>query len=202
MQAENYLIVQAGDGITLPLFWDGTTLRRSVGLINFNVPVSSTPGAPTVYSFSTFPFTVPAIGSSTILHLVSPSPYPGAIGDVGVLGITGTFKVLNIDAPGSNITIETVASNYIGQNFLGTPSVNFTVTNDPGSTGGPFNEIPAATVMDYYHDQIWYAQGRSVRSRGSGRRPFGHPLAPLPGFGASCDRESTVPGRRQLLCAD
>lgn len=48
-QAENYLIIQAGDyfhpgapipgktdatGHTLPLFWDGTTLRRSIGITN------------------------------------------------------------------------------------------------------------------------------------------------------------------------
>lgn len=30
-QGEEFLIVQAGDGTTLPLFWDGTTLRRSTG---------------------------------------------------------------------------------------------------------------------------------------------------------------------------
>src|SRR5256885_5858484 len=33
-QAEKYLIIQAGDDLTLPLFWDGTTLRRSVGITN------------------------------------------------------------------------------------------------------------------------------------------------------------------------
>lgn len=32
LQAEEFLIIQAGDGVTLPLFWDGTTLRRSNGL--------------------------------------------------------------------------------------------------------------------------------------------------------------------------
>lgn len=31
-QAEEFLIMQAGDGVTLPLFWDGNTLRRSNGL--------------------------------------------------------------------------------------------------------------------------------------------------------------------------
>lgn len=33
-QAENYMIIQAGDGSTLPLFWDGTTLRMSKGIID------------------------------------------------------------------------------------------------------------------------------------------------------------------------
>jgi hypothetical protein len=31
-QTEQFLIIQAGDGITLPLFWDNVTLRRSNGL--------------------------------------------------------------------------------------------------------------------------------------------------------------------------
>lgn len=31
-QAENYLVIQAGDYVTLPLFWDGATLWRSVGI--------------------------------------------------------------------------------------------------------------------------------------------------------------------------
>jgi len=31
-QAEEFLIIQAGDGVTLPLFWDGATLRRSNGI--------------------------------------------------------------------------------------------------------------------------------------------------------------------------
>ena len=38
-QAENYLVIQAGDYLTtspptLPLFWNGTTLRRSIGITN------------------------------------------------------------------------------------------------------------------------------------------------------------------------
>lgn len=35
VQGEQFLIIQAGDYTTLPLFWDGTTMRRSVGI---NVP--------------------------------------------------------------------------------------------------------------------------------------------------------------------
>ena len=36
-QAELFLIIQAGDGVTLPLIWDGAILRRSRGLIT-NAP--------------------------------------------------------------------------------------------------------------------------------------------------------------------
>jgi hypothetical protein len=42
-QAEQFLVVQAGDGVTLPLFWDGTTLRRSRGITNTAV-APGTPG--------------------------------------------------------------------------------------------------------------------------------------------------------------
>lgn len=32
-QAEEFMVIQAGDYVTLPLIWDGVTLRRSVGII-------------------------------------------------------------------------------------------------------------------------------------------------------------------------
>lgn len=71
-QGEDFLIIQAGDGVTLPLIWDGALLRRSVGIIGIhNVP---------------------------------------GVAPAGVL---------------------------------------------------PYNEIPAATCMDYYQGRIWYAQGRT-----------------------------------------
>jgi hypothetical protein len=44
VQANKYLIIQAGDNVTLPLFWDGVTLRRSKGITNQAVP----PGTPGV----------------------------------------------------------------------------------------------------------------------------------------------------------
>jgi hypothetical protein len=43
-QGENFLVLQAGDLVTLPLFWNGTTLRRSKGITNPAVP----PGTPGV----------------------------------------------------------------------------------------------------------------------------------------------------------
>ena len=42
-QAEQFMIIQAGDNVTLPLFWDGTTLRRSLGITNTAV-APGTPG--------------------------------------------------------------------------------------------------------------------------------------------------------------
>jgi len=43
VQAEQFLIIQAGDNVTLPLFWDGVTLRRSIGITNTAV-APGTPG--------------------------------------------------------------------------------------------------------------------------------------------------------------
>lgn len=39
-QAEQFLIIQASDGVTLPLFWDGSKLRRSIGIND----TAATPG--------------------------------------------------------------------------------------------------------------------------------------------------------------
>lgn len=43
VQGEQFLVIQAGDGVTLPLFWDGTTLWRSQGL---NVGYGTEPELP------------------------------------------------------------------------------------------------------------------------------------------------------------
>lgn len=42
-QAEQFMVIQAGDGVTLPLFWDGSLLRRSVGI--GGAPTSELPAA-------------------------------------------------------------------------------------------------------------------------------------------------------------
>lgn len=44
VQAEEFMVIQSGDGVMLPLFWDGATLRRSKGITNIAV----TPGTPGV----------------------------------------------------------------------------------------------------------------------------------------------------------
>lgn len=44
VQGEEFLVIQAGDGKTLPLFWDDALLRRSKGITNIAVP----PGTPGV----------------------------------------------------------------------------------------------------------------------------------------------------------
>lgn len=51
-QAEEFLIIQPGDGFTLPFFWDGEFLRRSLGITD-ELVVNGTPGIneiPAAYS--------------------------------------------------------------------------------------------------------------------------------------------------------
>jgi hypothetical protein len=62
-QGEQFAIKQAGDGFTLPLFWDGFTLRRSNGQ-DFNHGVTS------------IAFAVPAVGSSVLVTLSTPFDGP------------------------------------------------------------------------------------------------------------------------------
>lgn len=47
VQAEEFVVIQAGDQVTLPLFWDGTTLRRSNGITGV-VPPAGGPSPPNV----------------------------------------------------------------------------------------------------------------------------------------------------------
>lgn len=40
-QGEQFLVIHAGDNVTLPLFWDGVTLRRSLGLPGGEIPAAT-----------------------------------------------------------------------------------------------------------------------------------------------------------------
>lgn len=44
-QGEEFLVIQAGDGVTNPLFWDGATLRRSNGFLGVGNPGNEIPAA-------------------------------------------------------------------------------------------------------------------------------------------------------------
>lgn len=64
VQGEQFMVKQAGDGLTLPLFWDGFTLRRSIGQ-NFNQGVTNAG------------FVVPAASQSVLVTLTA--PYTGPV---------------------------------------------------------------------------------------------------------------------------
>ncbi len=67
-QGEQFLVIQAGDYTTLPLFWDGASLIRSIGF----TPPSGTLPNPS--------FTVPAVGSPVLVTLTA--PYAGTTNQI------------------------------------------------------------------------------------------------------------------------
>lgn len=69
-QGEEFLVIQAGDYTTLPLFFDGVSLRRSVGLA-----ASGGIGGCT--------FVVPAVGAPVLVNLTA--PYSGGTNQVFVI---------------------------------------------------------------------------------------------------------------------
>jgi hypothetical protein len=110
VQGEQFLIVQAGDGVTLPLFWDGSILRRSVGLLGnaSNPPLSVVLTNVDSVAGTVFPdqtgtnnplgvaytgFTAPAIGLPVTVTLAT--AYAGTVGStVNLLqNATGQLQV-------------------------------------------------------------------------------------------------------------
>lgn len=182
-QAENFLVIQAGDLVTLPLIWDGLVLRRSLGLSGGGTaPVKTQDMGLVVWGFSSgYTFYVPPyLGVSNITCW---APYVGNIGDYIMLAY-GTS-----DAQGHLLSypyalligwVTAIAGSLIHvQWFYKTSTVNWNsylsssatllftkltiVSSTPASgsnivTGTP--EIPTATAMDYFMGRLWYAQGR------------------------------------------
>jgi len=160
-QANRFMVIQSGDNVTLPLFWDGATLRRSNGLTG-NV---GQPG-PTVYNltFNTWQ-SIPSVGSNRTWGLTA--IYPGANGDIGVFQLQsatgwnfGTFEVVahSLVAP-FTVTLKTVSSDRVGQYINQLPAF-FTLTVAPPEVS--INEIPASGPMSYYGNRIWYTLGRVI----------------------------------------
>lgn len=200
-QGEQFLIVQAGDNKTLPLIWDGTNLRRSIGLN----PAPFTPTAAITLTV-TVGWNVPAVGGNVIVTLSA--NYPGSVGDQIVWLNFGTFNVTGITnasagppAIPSSITLTCVASTvaaststHVNTQSLGGGLTEITqsVNTQPGALvppmqyanmpytpsaavppPGPTPEIPAATAMIYYQGRIWYANDRTVSAGDIVRGPSG-----------------------------
>lgn len=155
-QADQFLVIQSGDNTTPPLFWDGATLRRSNGLTGISG------GQPTsVWNLNPASFwVVPPVGGNVLIPLNN--EYLGANLDVGTYGVIGTFTVIaHTAAVPYSITIQTVASEYIGRN-IGPPGADVPFTVNPAPIPANVNEIPPATAMAYYAGRLWYARGRVV----------------------------------------
>lgn len=120
-QGEQFVVKQAGDGKTLPLFWDGFTLRRSLGN-QFSEGVTSAP------------FTSPAVGVGVLVTLTA--PYAGAVNqalqvwDPSMLPNPAFQKYIQV-VPGNFFTIKNIAGSP-GVIVPGGTPVKFT----DGSTQG------------------------------------------------------------------
>lgn len=159
VQGKQFLVIQAGDLTsptpTLPLFWDGTTLHRSNGI------VGAAPSVGTYLFTESAPWVLPAMGATAVLNLVG--NYGGAVGDVGVYTrpssgvILGTFQVTAIGA--NTVTLKLIQSPF-------SPGITVSVGNESFAVGSnvnsPVSEIPAAGLMHYYQGRIWYANSGSV----------------------------------------
>lgn len=151
VQGEQFMIVQAGDNVTLPLIWDGATLRRSVGLTSRTFMGNTT---------NTL-WRVPAIDGTSTVALNLDQNYAGAVGNVIEVEFVGTFEVTAI--AGNVITIKTISSQKVGFLIGYTTQIFFT----------PTAELPAATAMDYYMGRIWYARGRTYTAGDIVKGPSG-----------------------------
>lgn len=103
-QGEQFVVKQAGDGLTLPLFWDGFTLRRSLG-DKFSEGITSAP------------FTSPAIGTAVLVNLTG--PYTGSVNQV-----LQVWDPSMLPSPAFQKYIQVIPGNFFTiKNIAGSPGV-------------------------------------------------------------------------------
>lgn len=179
-QAERFLVMQSGDGSTLPLFWDGELMRRSLGIGGSGestLPPGNTPGVFTVTLRNDDAQPSKSVPANSVTAPVGADNHGTGGLKVVYTGQVGAFKTSWITpAVGATITLEVTQDptaalgKLVGISNKGTsPTITgtWTVTavNVP-TTGvepvaGTTSEIPASGPMDYYMGRLWYAQGRS-----------------------------------------
>ncbi len=153
-QGEEFLVIQAGDGKTLPLFWDGVKLRRSNGLQPAVAPGS------VIGTTVSQPSMIPATGQTTTIAFTSVgSLAAGAVVQLFAHGFAGnpganqgTYLVTAVASP--KITLQRQDQNDSPYNYtapldLVLQTSSFTV----------FPELPAGYAMKYYMQRIWYVFG-------------------------------------------
>ena len=165
VQGEEFLVIQSGDLVTLPLFWDGSKLRRSLGFLGI--------GAGQTTIENTFQITIKNVDDTRVGTVVT----TGSLftNDAGNFTVKTAFA---IPAIGASVVVD------ITEDYAGTPPVTvkvfipgplkpfpqfgsstFTWTITAKATievptTGIASELPAAGPMDYYMGRLWYAFGR------------------------------------------
>lgn len=108
VQGEEFLVIQAGDNTTLPLFWDGQLLRRSNG--------------PTrVLGTTALNFVAPAVGS--VVQVTLSSPYQGPLNQV-VLINTKQYQVTSGASLQQVVTLTNRGDLPAGKNITAGSSVS------------------------------------------------------------------------------
>lgn len=147
-QGEQFLVIQAGDGKTLPLFWDGATLRRSNGL-------QPSTAANTVISTDTQTFTVPTEGNDVTLTWSSTTGVNQ--GDTVILYLKGTstsFGTYTIKTK-AGLTLTLTKVDFNAAPFrVGPTQFDLTLAKSAGIIKA--SELPAGYAMVYYMQRIWY----------------------------------------------
>lgn len=199
VQGEQFVVIQAGDGVTLPLFWDGTTLRRSAGLV---APAAIPPS--TFISSAVQSYTVATAGLGGF-GLNSNTPVAFVAGEVSLtwpsigtlkLGDHCEIKVAQADNNGASLGVYQVFATPVG-NTLRLMWVSggqaphkiepincslYYVTAPVGSPISFIRELPAGYAMIYHQQRIWYAYGDQrtvtagdvVGNPSSGTKPYNY----------------------------
>lgn len=195
-QAEQFLVTQAGDLFKLPLIWDGSILRKSLGLSGLGLEAEPPGTVQGHYVFTdsyVLPafWTVPAVGGNVVINTTgtatlgthvfilngySYNPTNGNL--LSYSAILSSWLVFAVN-PGVSVTLQLLGygpGSAPGTNFAG---VNFfSLTQEPAVFTPGTAEIPPATAMDYYMGRLWYAQGRQysagdiVGNQASGTQPY------------------------------
>lgn len=113
-QGEQFAIKQAGDGVTLPLFWDGTTMRRSLGESYVLGVTANNPN-----------FTIPAAGGAVLVTLTS--PYTGVVNEIiNIYAGTQVFQFIQV-VTGNFVTLQNEGHSNTGDTVpSGTQVLNLT----------------------------------------------------------------------------
>lgn len=175
-QGEEFMVIQAGDYSTLPLFWDGTTLRRSTGI----TPPTTTSAQITIKNVDDVHVgtTIPAGQSVQTTDVLNPNYV--------LLNITNLNSFV-MPAIGASVvvTVFTVTFSTLPQQFrlflpggLSKTGLLEATAFAPATTTGGFYELPAAGPMAYWMGRVWYAFGRSFTAGDIVRGPSGTAGAP------------------------
>ena len=151
VQAEQFMVIQAGDGVTLPFFWDGENLRQSNGITG--TLTRGTPQPATFQITVTQSWTILANGNVSALIPLA-APYPGHLGDNLILTTTaganvGTFRVVGVTPTGIYLLSVGVTAGLQGPPVPITYVCQYTTPGSVGNSAEPvilsnaFWNIPA-----------------------------------------------------------